>query len=229
MGLVTLEDGERVNTAGGVAHFLGFGWVGRYLEPVDSIDPRPHEVGFLSGACLAVRRRTWYEVGGFPELFFVYVEDLDISHRLRLAGRRFGVLPDARLRHGYEFGGRAWKLMEIEKNRWLMIVRCYPAPLLWLVMPALLALEPVMLAYAASQGWGRAKLQAIAGFVRGLPQALRERGDVQRLAAVSPGAFAAGLQAELDSPLFGGIGRSRFVRLVLRLYWAAVRAALGRA
>lgn len=228
-GLVTMEDGERVNTAGNVPHYLGFGWVGDYLEPVDSIDPEPHEVGFLSGALFATRRQAYDELGGFPELFFVYVEDTDLSHRLRLSGRRFGVLPAARLRHGYEFGGRAFKMFELEKNRWLMVLRCYPQPLLQLILPALILLEPIMLVIAFRQGWGRAKLDAIRGVVRDLPQALRERRAVQAHVTISAAEFADALVADLDSPLFGDVGRSRVVRALLRLYWAAVKAVLGPA
>jgi len=95
-------------------------------------------------------------------------------------------------------------------------------------VPALVLLEPVMLVIAAAQGWLPAKVGAIAGVVRALPATLRERRDVQRSAAIAPAEFAAPLQSDLDSPLFGSVGRSRIVRALLRLYWAGVRRGLGR-
>jgi GT2 family glycosyltransferase len=226
MGVVTLDDGRTVNTAGNVAHYLGFGWVGRYGEPVDSIPAEPYEVGFVSGACFTIRREAWDHLGGFPK-FFLYVDDTDLSHRLRLAGRRFGALPAARLRHGYEFGRRRFKMRELEQNRWLMVLRCYPARLLWLVMPAMLLLEPIMLAIAARQGWGAAKRDAIAGVARSLRTTLRDRREVQSKVTLSAAEFAAALQSDLNSPLFGDVGRSRVVRLMLRLYWRAVLGLLG--
>ena len=229
MGLVALEDGKRVNTAGGVLHFLGFGWTERYGEPIDAVAPEPAPVGFLSGACLAIRRSAWDAVGGFPDSFFVYVEDVDISYRLRLQGREFGVLPEARLRHGYEFSRRPWKFRELERNRWLSIVRCYPGRLLALVLPALLVVEPAMLAYAASEGWGRAKIESIAGFLRALPGALRERREIQSKAVIGPAEFAAPMQAEIDSPFIGGLARARPVSALLRIYWALVTRLAGGA
>jgi GT2 family glycosyltransferase len=226
MGLITMGDGRTVNTAGNVAHYLGFGWVGRYGAPVESVPPEPHEVGFVSGACFAIRRPVFEELGRFPESFFVYVEDTDLSHRVRLAGRRLGVLPGARLRHDYEFGGRAFKMFELEKNRWLMVLRCYPRPLLARVMPAMLLLEPIMLVIAARQGWLRAKLDAMRAVAGGLRGALRERREVQATARIPAHAFAASLESDLDSPLFGDVGRSRIVRALLRFYWRFVTSTM---
>ncbi|HEV2813413.1 MAG TPA: glycosyltransferase family 2 protein [Solirubrobacteraceae bacterium] len=54
--LVTLPGGHAVNTAGNLVHYLGFGWAGRLDEPVASVPNDPHEVGFVSGAALAIRR-----------------------------------------------------------------------------------------------------------------------------------------------------------------------------
>lgn len=225
MGLVVLPDG-RVNTAGGVTHYTGFGWTGRYLEPAENVGSEPQPVGFLSGACLAIRREAWEAAGAFPDLFFLYVDDVDITHRLRLQGRRFGLLPTARVRHDYEFGRRPDKLRELERNRLLMVVRCYPAPLLALVLPALLATELALLLYAPVAGWGEAKLRGTGGFLRALPRALRERRVIQAQAVVPVAEFAEALVPELDSPFFGRLGRSPVVRLLLRAYWILVRAAL---
>jgi GT2 family glycosyltransferase len=224
-GLVVLPDG-RVNTAGGVTHFTGFGWTGRYLEPADAIGTETRPAGFLSGACLAIRREAWDAVGGFPDSFFLYVDDVDISHRLRLQGRDFGLLPAARVTHDYEFGRRPDKLRELERNRLLMVVRCYPAPVLAAVAPALIATELALLAVAAVDGWAGAKVRGTGGFLRGLPRALRERRAIQAGARIPAREFAAALAPELDSPYFGAVGRSAVVRLLLRAYWSLVRAAL---
>lgn len=224
-GLVVLPDG-RVNTAGGVTHFTGFGWTGRYLEPAERIGTEPRPVGFLSGACLGIRREAWDAVGGMPEDFFLYVDDVDITHRLRLQGREFGLLPAARVTHDYDFGRRPDKLRELERNRLLMVVRCYPAGVLAAVAPALVATELALTLYATIAGWGGAKVRGTAGFLRALPRALRDRREIQRRAVVGSAAFAEVLVPELDSPFFGGLGRSRVVRALLRAYWALARRSL---
>jgi GT2 family glycosyltransferase len=225
MGLVVLPDG-RVNTAGGVAHFTGFGWTGRYLEPAAVVGTEPQPVGFLSGACLAIRREAWNAAGGFPDDFFLYIDDVDLTHRLRLLGRRFGLLPTARVIHDYDFGRRPDKLRELERNRLLMVVRCYPPRLLAAVAPALVATELALTLYAAAAGWGGAKLRGTAGFLRALPRALRERRAIQRGRVVGEAEFAQALVADLDSPFFGRLGTSPLVRALLRGYWALARRSL---
>ncbi len=46
---------------------------------------RPQPVEAVSGACVLVRRPAFEKVGGFSEEYFMYGEDLDLSHKLRAA------------------------------------------------------------------------------------------------------------------------------------------------
>ena len=219
MGVVTLPGGDRVNTAGGESHFLGFSWVGGLDEPVSTLPVQPYHAGFISGACLAVRLDVWREMGGFPDHFFLYFDDVDLSHRLRLAGRDFGVVPAARVEHDYVFdkGNRKWR--NLERNRWATVIRTYPTALLLLVLPALVLAEVGLLGVAVMGGWASAKLQSWVDVLRWLPHARAERRRVQETATVSAREFAAALTPRLNSPLFGAVGRSSFVNAVLRAYW----------
>lgn len=63
---------------------------GGFGEAMPPTDVPAYETGFLSGACLAIRREAWERLGGFAEHFFMCCEDVDLSHRLRLAGLSFG-------------------------------------------------------------------------------------------------------------------------------------------
>jgi len=226
MGLVLLEDGERINSSGGVLHFTGFGWAGQLGEPAVTAAARG-EVGFLSGACLAIPLERWQEIGGFSEPFFMYCEDVDLSLRLRLAGGTLSVVADARVTHQYEFikGGHKWRLLE--RNRWATIIRTYPTRLLVLVMPALLAAELAVWAVALRGGWARMKARATFEFAREVPRLLRERREIQARRQVSVRSFAAAMTSELSSPYFGAVGRRPLVRCALALYWRAVLALLG--
>ncbi|MGI9179337.1 MAG: glycosyltransferase family 2 protein [Longimicrobiaceae bacterium] len=67
-------------------------------------DPDPtggavEEVSFLTGCCLLIPARVLREVGPFEEDFFMYVEDLDLTYRMRAAGYRLLYQPGARLLH----------------------------------------------------------------------------------------------------------------------------------
>ena len=164
--LVTMDDGARINTSGNVAHFLGMGWAGQCGEPVTAAPSQPAQVAFASGAALAVRRQAWEQVGGFDSRYFMYGEDLDLSLRLWLSGWEVGVVPEARVEHDYEFAKGAEKWFLLERNRWWTVIGDYPAPLLLLLLPALLAAELALLGVAAQGGWLGAKLRAQAAVVR---------------------------------------------------------------
>jgi GT2 family glycosyltransferase len=225
--LIADAGGTRINSAGNPVHFTGIVWAGGHGRPI-AAPPPAGEVVALSGACLAIPLSTWRDLGGFPERFFLYHEDVDLSLRLRLRGGALGIEPAAVVDHDYEFGAREHKWRWLERNRLACLVRAYPAPLLVLLAPALLATELALLAAAVAGGWGRQKLAANWEALRWLPRLLRERREIQRTRTVSTAEFASWLTPDLDSPFIPPLARSLPARVLLRTYWQIVRALLGR-
>jgi N-acetylglucosaminyl-diphospho-decaprenol L-rhamnosyltransferase len=226
MGLVTAEHGRVVNTNGGIVHFTGIAWAGEAGAAAPGSLDGPREVPFVSGACLAVPRDRWQQVGGFAEDFFMYHEDVDVSLRLRLSGGRIGVEPTAVVDHDYEFAKGMAKWRFLERNRWATIVRTYPGALLALLAPALALTELALLAVAVAGGWAPQKLRAAAETVRALPALLRQRREIQARRTVSPFEFAGWLSPDLDSAFLGRAATLGPLRLGLRAYWAAVLLVL---
>ncbi|WP_374009474.1 glycosyltransferase family 2 protein [Leifsonia sp. LS-T14] len=54
---------------------------------------------WLSGACLMLTAALWDAIDGFDPGYFLYWEDVDLSHRVRAAGGRLEVLADATAVH----------------------------------------------------------------------------------------------------------------------------------
>jgi N-acetylglucosaminyl-diphospho-decaprenol L-rhamnosyltransferase len=222
---VMLHD-DRINTSGGVVHYLGIGWAGDCERPASELPQHDREIAFPSGAAMVVRRSAWRELHGLDRDYFMYGEDLDLGLRLWLAGRRIGLVPGARVLHSYEFDKGTSKWFWLERNRWRTVLSVYPGAVLALVAPALLAAELGLLAIAAREGWLIAKLRAQAAALAGLPATLARRRSVQRTRRVGANEFAGHLTSSLDSPYLDGTA-SPLLRASQALYWRAARRVLS--
>jgi N-acetylglucosaminyl-diphospho-decaprenol L-rhamnosyltransferase len=87
----------------GVGHAL-FGdlvpanpWTRRYHQFADYDTERA--AGWLSGACVLVRRAAFDDIGGFDDEFFMYFEDVDLGFRLGHNGWRNVFVPSATVEH----------------------------------------------------------------------------------------------------------------------------------
>lgn len=88
-------------------------WTARYKRSVDR-SAAPHPTGWLSGACLLVRRQAFDTIGGFDEGYFMYFEDVDLGYRLGQAGFRNVFVPAASATH---IGGHSTKTASVKMIR----------------------------------------------------------------------------------------------------------------
>ena len=72
-------------------------WTRHYHQSADYAIER--DAGWLSGACILVRRTAFDAVGGFDDGFFMYFEDVDLGFRLGLGGWRNVFVPSATVEH----------------------------------------------------------------------------------------------------------------------------------
>jgi N-acetylglucosaminyl-diphospho-decaprenol L-rhamnosyltransferase len=73
-------------------------WTRAYRNDT-AAEPVRRDAGWLSGACVLVRRSIFDSIGGFDEGYFMYFEDVDLGYRLGKAGYRNVYEPDAVVTH----------------------------------------------------------------------------------------------------------------------------------
>jgi GT2 family glycosyltransferase len=142
-----------------------------------------HEVFGVCGAACLLRRELFAELGGYDRGFFSFYEDVDLNVRGRVAGWRFGYVPEAVVWHLGNASWTAeaprpgaWNARLVARNRIVTQARFMPPA----ALPRILAVEAGALFRATRQGRLRATLRGkLEGLAR-LPAALRDR---RRLAA----------------------------------------------
>ena len=81
-------------------------WTAAYQRRQEDVTDAERRAGWLSGACLLLRREAFAEIGGFDESYFMFFEDLDLGERLGHAGWSNLYVPSARVTH---VGGTSWR------------------------------------------------------------------------------------------------------------------------
>ena len=98
--MVSMQDYQTLLSVGvmGIPFWRGFVDIGMGELDIHQYSEKFVPFAFCGGAAL-VRRQAFLEVGGFDDLFFLYLEDADISWRLRMIGRNVTFAPKAEVAH----------------------------------------------------------------------------------------------------------------------------------
>jgi GT2 family glycosyltransferase len=211
------DEPDKVNSVGNPLHYSGITWAGSCGEDA-SLHLVPTEVAVATGGFFALRREVWDDLGGFDPVYFAYHEDADLSVRSWLTGRRVVYVPDAVADHHYEFGRSPLKMYLVERNRLITVLTDFPDGLLRRVLPALLVVEPLLLAQSVLQGWSRQKVSSWAWLVRHRRQLRARRRRVQA-AVTLPGALDRHLATRIEPPMITPPPGMGLVNAALSLYW----------
>jgi GT2 family glycosyltransferase len=179
--LMTDESG-RLDGLGDVMAGPGFPYRGGYGRR----DPGDAELGEVFSPCggaMMVERALFLELGGFDERLFCYCEDVDFGYRLRLAGERTLVVPDAVVRHegSASTGGPRsdFAVFHGSRNRFWVFVKDTPPVLFWLTLPLHALTTAVLFARHATRGELKAPMRGLMAGISGIRVALEARREAQ--------------------------------------------------
>jgi len=123
----------------GIGHALFFRvwpanpWSRAYLQDT-SAQLRQRDTGWLSGACILVRRSTFADIGGFDSHYFMYFEDVDLGYRFGKRGYRNVYEPAATVTHtgAHSTTSNAARMVaEHHRSAERFLRKKYSRPILW--------------------------------------------------------------------------------------------------
>ncbi|MEZ4608151.1 MAG: glycosyltransferase family 2 protein [Deinococcales bacterium] len=90
---------QYLDGAGDSYHISGLTWRRGYNQINNASWDKDRETFAACGAALLVKRDVFLALGGFEEHYFSYLEDVDLSFRLRLQGYRCQYIASAKVLH----------------------------------------------------------------------------------------------------------------------------------
>ena len=216
---------ELINTAGNRSHFLGFGFCGDYGQADRGQYDAPRPINYASGAAVAIRAALLAEHGLFEPAMYMYLEDAELSWRLRQMGHQSFLAPAARVYHKYSFATRYDYYYHLEKNRYWLLAVYYKLATLLLLLGPLALMELGQWCFALRRGLIGQKWRSwrfLLGW-KNLRRLWRRRRAAQRRRTVSDRRFLKDFTgsidfAELSSPLLKYLANP-----ILRAYWFVAR------
>jgi GT2 family glycosyltransferase len=193
---------QRLNTTGNRSHFLGFGFMTHYGEADHGQYDRPASIDCASGAALLVRADLLRRVGLFEPVLFMYLEDVELSWKLRQIGADVVYVPQSVVYHKYLFKNDYRYYFCLERNRWWLLLVYYKAATLWLLLPALLLMELGQLGFALRHGRVWDKLRCYGFFLQrqNLGRLWTQRRLAQRRRTIDDRQFLARFSGQIDFP-----------------------------
>lgn len=183
--LLTTAGGDKIWSAGAFLRFGPNEVIQRGIgQGIEEAPKHPCTVDFLPGAFALYRSADLVAVGGIDEVYFMYLEDVDLGVRLRESGRKLLYVPWIEVQHGgsVSSGGGTTPLRKFFNgcNTPRLLRRCASFKL-WMsfLLFDVLGLVPSILLHIGDRRRMRAQFAKGRGIVRGLLGYVPGAADVE--------------------------------------------------
>ncbi len=233
----------RIHHDGGFAHVVGHMTLHHGFLPPDKAPAKAGEVwevGAQASTSLLVHRARARECGGFDARYFIYLNDFELSLRMRLRGWRCYTAPDSLVYHLQGNAETSWRgrgnypqrrAQLIYRNRWLTILKLYQGRTLLLCAPIILLYDGLLLVAALRKGWLGVYLRAMGEVLRMGGVIRTQRQHIQATRVISDRE----LLSARGFSFVPGLVQSRPERIaqatvewITAHYWRMVSPLLGR-
>jgi len=218
--ILHIDQQNKINSLGVLINYTGIAYpnlLGQkdpgWMEPFES----------ACGGIFMLKREVYETVGGFDEDLFLYHEDHDLSWRIRLAGWRLKVAPQAIMHHHYKFNKGTLKYYSSEKNRLCILLKNMGIKTLALISPALVIVEFAQWFHAAINGWFLLKIKSYIEILTLLPNILAKRKKQKSLCRVSDKEITRIYQGSLSISGMNNPLLKYLLSPALNTYWKIIR------
>jgi len=201
--ILVYEDPKRIDKAGHLIYPDGQNRGRGSGQPDDGRFDQMEDVLWPDGCAAMYRKSMLRQIGGFDEDLFAYADDAELGLRARIAGWKCIYAPGAVVLHhrGATLGVLSSRRLQlIERNRILLVVKHFPASLVW-------CNAPYWIVRVAAGAWAgfrqkgeaarfpgfRGKLRIAGAFLSGaiqaagmIPATLRKRREMEKLRRLTP-------------------------------------------
>lgn len=202
--LISASDENILDGEWNVLHCSGLAWRHHHSRPIHRTTNQERHVFSACAAAAAYPRQGFQEVNGFDDVFFAYMEDVDLDFRLQLVGYSCVYLPDAVAFHvgaGSTHSRSGFMLRHGHRNLIWTFIKNMPGWLFWVMLPChiFVNLFYILLSFFIKDGdeLRHGKSEALTG----LKKIWQKRLSVQHLRKVSVWSIAKQLDWNPLSPL----------------------------
>ena len=160
---------------------IAWDWRGGQLDT--PAEEQTSEIFGPCGGAALYSRRMLDEIGLFDEDFFMYLEDVDLACRARLAGWNCLLAPQARVLHAHSATageGSPFKSYQLGRNKIWTLVKNFPQPLLNDHLAQIIAYDLMATGYGLSTRGDAALLRGRMAALQQLPKFLEKRRVIQQ-------------------------------------------------
>jgi GT2 family glycosyltransferase len=230
VGMVTpkillMNEPELINACGNDVHFTGLTLCRGARASADMHDQLA-VVSAVSGAAFVMRRSVFDEIGGFDPLLFMYMDDTDLSLRVRQAGYECIYTPTSLVYHDYSLNFGPRKTYFQERNRYIMLLKSWRWRTLAMMVPPLLLAEVVTWGFVLTKERRNLvnKLRAYWDVLKVWPEIMAQRRDAQARRKVSDHQLLTELTYRMEFEQTGNDATTRLAHAVFDpLFFAAYR------
>jgi GT2 family glycosyltransferase len=181
--LMNYKNNEILDGIGDCYHISGLAWRKGHGKRVNSEEITGRTIFSACAAAACYNTKAFFEVGGFDEKLFCYLEDIDLGFRMQLSGYSSVLVPKAIAKHiGSETTGRRsdFSVYYGHRNLEWVFFKNMPTVLLIVCLPIHLLMVIFLFLIFCIRGQGRVYCKAKFDALKGCLHPFRERKNIHK-------------------------------------------------